>query len=61
MVYLLGILLIAVTVGMVLIARPVAGEPARFLRVWAIGQAYILGAMVSAVAGVTLLVSALTE
>lgn len=61
MVYLLGILLIAVTVGMVLIARPVAGEPARFLRVWAVGQAYILGAMVSAVAGVTLLVSALTE
>lgn len=61
MVYVVGILLIALTVGMVLAARPVAGEPARFLRVWAVGQAYILTAMVSAVAGSTLIISALVE
>jgi hypothetical protein len=54
----IGIVLIALTVGMVLAARPVGGEPARFLRAWAVGQIYILGAMVSALAGVTLMISA---
>jgi hypothetical protein len=53
----LGILLIAVTVGMVLIARPTAGEPVRFLKVWIVGQIYILGAMVSALAGVTIMIN----
>lgn len=53
----LGLVLIALTVGMVLIARPQAGEPARFLRVWAVGQAYLLGAMVSALAGVTMMIN----
>jgi hypothetical protein len=53
----LGILLIAVTIGMVLIARPVAGEPVRFLKVWFVGQIYVLGAMVSALAGVTVMIN----
>ena len=53
----LGILLLAITVGMVLIARPVAGEPARFLRHWAVGQTYILGAMASALVGITIIVN----
>jgi hypothetical protein len=53
----LGILLIAVTVGMVLIARPVAGEPVPFLKVWFVGQLYLLGAMVSALSGVTVMIN----
>jgi hypothetical protein len=53
----LGFLLIAVTVAMVLIARPAAGEPVRFLKVWFVGQIYILGAMVSALAGVTIMIN----
>jgi hypothetical protein len=53
----LGILLIAVTVGMVLIARPAGGEPVRFLKGWIVGQIYILGAMVSALAGVTIMIN----
>ncbi len=55
--FVLGFVLIAVTVGMVLIARPVAGEPARFLKVWIVGQVYLLSAMVSALTGVTLIIN----
>jgi len=58
MLFTLGILLIALTVAMVLIARPVAGEPVRFLKVWLVGQIYILGAMVSALTGVTITINA---
>jgi len=53
-----GFMLLAVTIGMVLIARPLpGGEPVRFLKSWAVGQTYILGAMVSALAGVTLIIN----
>jgi hypothetical protein len=58
MLFTIGMVLIALTVGMVLVARPVGGEPARFLRTWIVGQAYILGAMVSALAGVTVMINA---
>lgn len=61
MAFAFGILLITLTVGMVLVARPVAGEPARFLRVWFVGQAYLLGALVSALAGLTLIANALLD
>jgi hypothetical protein len=54
----IGLALVAVTVVMVALARPnKAGEPALFLRVWAVGQAYVLGAMTSAVVGITLMLS----
>ena len=53
-----GILLIALTVARVLIARPAAGEPVRFLKVWFVGQIYILGAMVSALAGISITIDA---
>jgi hypothetical protein len=56
--FVIGLLLVALTVGMVLVARPVAGEPARFLRTWIVGQIYILGAMASALAGVTIMINA---
>lgn len=55
----IGFVLIALTVGMVLVARPADGICAPFLRIWAVGQVYVLGAMVSALAGLTLIVNSL--
>jgi hypothetical protein len=52
-----GLVLIAVTVAMIAVARPADGESAPFLKVWIVGQAYTLAAMVSAVVGVTILIS----
>jgi hypothetical protein len=53
----LGILLIALTVGMVLVARPTADEPVSFLKTWFVGQMYVLGAMVSALAGGAIMIN----
>ena len=58
MIFTVGILLVALTVGMVLVARPVAGEPARFLRSWIVGQIYIMGAMAATLAGVPIMINA---
>lgn len=56
--FIIGLVLLAVAAVMVLIARPSAsGEPILYLRVWAVGQAYVIGALSSAVAGVTLMLS----
>jgi hypothetical protein len=52
-----GLTLIAVTIAMILIARPKDGVAAPFLTVWAVGQAYALGAMAAAVVGITLVIS----
>lgn len=52
-----GGVLLALTVLMIVVARPHAGEPAPFLRSWPLGQAYVLVAMVSAVSGVALLLT----
>ena len=54
----LGVILLAVTVAMIMVARPADGESASFLKNWFVGQLYALGAMVSAVAGGTMLVVA---
>jgi hypothetical protein len=54
-----GPALIAVTVLMILLARPKDGISARFLKSWPVGQAYSLLAMSSAVIGVALLISRL--
>ena len=48
---------IAVTLLMILMARPLAGEPARFLKSWPVAQGYALVALASAVAGAALLIS----
>lgn len=53
----LGVALLAVTVLLILAARPKDGMSARFLKSWPVGQAYVLTAMGSAVAGVTLIVA----
>lgn len=54
MLFAVGIALIALTVAMIIVARPKMDEDsAPFLKVWPVGQAYALIAMTSAVAGVT--------
>ena len=55
MYFFLGIAFILATVGMIWVARPPQGQSAApFLRVWIVGQAYVMAAMVSAVVGVAL-------
>ena len=53
----LGAALLAGALLMVLVARPKDGDSAPFLKSWPLGQAYALGVMASAVAGVTLILS----
>jgi hypothetical protein len=52
-----GLVLIAVTIAMVVVARPKNGVSAPFLKVWIVGQAYALTAMVSTVIGITIIIS----
>ena len=52
-----GLVLIAVTVAMIVFGRPADGVAAPFLKVWIVGQIYALAAMVSAVMGVTILIT----
>jgi zinc transporter ZupT len=51
------LILIGVTFAMVILARPADGESAPFLKSWIVGQLYALTAMVSAVIGVTIVIS----
>lgn len=51
-----GLILIAVAIAMVVLARPADGESAPFLKVWIVGQIYALAAMVSAMMGVTIVI-----
>jgi len=46
------LVLIAITIAMVVVARPKDGVSAPFLKVWVVGRAYALNAIVSAVIGV---------
>ena len=52
-----GLVLIAVTVAMIYLAKPSDGVSAPFLRVWVVGQLYLMTALVSAVIGVSMLIS----
>ena len=45
-----GLVLVAVTVVMMYLASPSDGVSAPFLRVWIVGQLYVMIALVSAVA-----------
>lgn len=54
---LFGLVLIVAAIGMIVLARPQDGVAAPFLRVWIVGQAYVMTAMVSAVLGATLVIS----
>jgi len=55
--FLIGLILIGVTIAMIVVGRPADGESAPFLKVWIVGQIYALTAMVSAVMGVTITIS----
>jgi hypothetical protein len=57
MLFAVGIALIGLTVAMVLLARPADGICAPFLRIWFVGQAYVLGALASAISGVTVMIN----
>lgn len=52
-----GLVLIAITIAMMVAARPKDGHSASFLKTWLIGQVYALTALASAVMGVTLVIS----
>lgn len=52
-----GPVLIALTIAMILVARPKGGESAPFVKVWIVGQLYALTAMVSTVMGITIVVT----
>jgi len=53
----IGLTFIAVTVIMMLVARPRDGVSAPFLRIWIVGQVYVLVALVSAVLGAAAVIS----
>ena len=57
MILIAGVALIAVAVGMILLARPRDGVSAPYLKVYIVGQAYVMAAMVSAVIGVALIIA----
>ena len=52
-----GLILLGLTVVMVAIARPGAGESAPFLKSWIVGQASVLTSMICAVVGVSAIVT----
>jgi hypothetical protein len=52
-----GLALIAFAIGLLVVARPRGGEPARFLRYWPVGQAYVMGVIIAAVTGITMVIS----
>jgi hypothetical protein len=54
--FIMGAVLLALTVAMVVIGRPKDGVSAPFLKVWVVGQAYVLAAMASAVAGTAMVI-----
>jgi len=58
MTFAIGLVLMAATVVMMTLARPNKhGEPVAFLNVWAAAQAYILSALLSAILGMSLVLS----
>jgi hypothetical protein len=59
MTFWVGLVLIAITVAMIVVARPRDGVSASFLKVWVVGQVYALTAMAIAVMGATIAISAL--
>ena len=55
-----GVALIALAIGMILVGRAPKGmDSAPFLRVWIVGQAYIIATIVCLVIGTTLIIQSL--
>jgi hypothetical protein len=51
-----GLIMLAIALAMVLLARPRDGVSAPFLRVWIVGQLYAMASLICIVMGVTLVV-----
>ena len=55
-----GVALIALAIGMILVGRAPKGmDSAPFLRIWIVGQAYIIATIVCLVVGTTLIIQSL--
>ena len=54
MLFVAGLVLLIVTVGMIVLARPGDGVAAPFLKNWVLGQAYALAALSSTVIGISM-------
>jgi hypothetical protein len=55
-----GVALIALAVGMMFVGRPAKEmDSAPFLRVWVVGQAYIVATIICLVVGTTLIIQSL--
>jgi hypothetical protein len=52
----IGVALIGLTIGMIIFARPSDGVSAPYLKVYIVGQAYLLTAMISAVIGIAFII-----
>jgi hypothetical protein len=61
MVLISGLVLIVFAIGLIIVARPRGGEPVTFLRYWPVGQAYVMGVLIAAVTGVTMVISGALE
>jgi len=53
-----GLILLAIAVGMILIARPKGGETVPFMRErhWVVGQAYVMSTLLLFVLGATVVI-----
>ena len=55
-----GVALIALAIGMIFVGRPAKGmDSAHFLKVWIVGQAYIIATIICLVIGTTLIIQSL--
>ena len=56
-----GVALIALAVGMIYVGRPAKGmDSAPFLKVWIVGQAYIVATIICLVVGTSLIIQSLS-
>ena len=56
-----GVALIALAIGMILVGRAPKGmDSAPFLKIWIVGQAYIIATIICLVIGTTLIVQSLS-
>jgi len=56
-----GVALIALAIGMILVGRAPKGmDSAPFLKIWIVGQAYIIATIICLVIGTTLIIQSLS-
>jgi hypothetical protein len=57
MIFIAGLVLLAVMVGMIVIGRPAKGGAASYLQNWVVGLAYALTVLATGVVGVSLILN----